>query len=75
MDGRSPSGFTNSSYCGLYCSPAQPPAPAPGPATINPQTVKMKSLIDVFTQSKGIGTFFAIIWYNPWVLFVLFSFW
>ena len=79
MDGTSPSGFTNSTYCGMNCNstPNTPstPTPAPKPAPVNPVTVKVKSLIDVFTSSTDIGAFFAIIWYNPWTLFVWFSFW
>lgn len=58
----------------MNCAPPSP-APAPGPAVVNPQTVKVKSLFDVFTKATDIGTFFAIIWYNPWVLFAWFSFW
>ena len=74
MDGRSPSGFVNSTYCGMNCAPPAP-APTPAPQAVNPQTVKVKSLIDIFTKATDIGSFFAIIWYNPWVLFVWFSFW
>jgi len=79
MDGRKPSGFTSSSYCGMTCttpSPAPPsPAPTPGHEHVDPQTVIVKSLWDVFTKATDIVTFFAIIWYNPWVLFAWFSFW
>ena len=77
MDGRSPSGFTNSKYCGINCIPTTPvtPTPTPTPTVVNPQTVVVKSLFDVFAKATDIGTFFAIIWYNPWVLFAWFSFW
>ena len=77
MDGRSPSGFTNSSYCGINCIPKSPvsptPTPDPTPTPVDPQTVKVKSLMDVFAKATDIGNFFLIIWYNPWVLIVWFS--
>ena len=67
MDGRSPSGFTNNNpYCGFNCIPKLSP--------VNPQTVAVKSLIDVFAKATDIGSFFLIIWNNLWVLFVWFSF-
>lgn len=73
MDGRSPSGFTgNNLYCGFNCTPH---APTPTPTPVNPQTVVVKSLFDVFAKATDIETFFLIIWYNPWVLFLWFSFW
>ena len=53
MDGRSLSGFTNSSYFGTNHA-LQLPAPAPSPTVVNPQTVKVKSLIDVFTKATDI---------------------
>jgi len=71
MDGRTPSGFTNSKYCGINCIPSSSVIPT----TVNPQTVVVKSLFDVFAKATDIGSFFAIIWYNPWVLFLWFSFW
>ena len=75
MDGRSPSGFTNNNpYCGFNCTPASP-TPTPAPTPVNPQTVVVKSLFDVFAKATDIGSFFLIIWYNPWVLFAWFSFW
>ena len=53
MDGRSLSGFTNSSYFGTNRA-LQPPALAPSPTVLNAQTVKVKSLIDGFTKATDI---------------------
>jgi len=77
MDGKSPSGFTASTYCGINCTPSSPTSPTTPttPTVVNPQTVKVKSLLDVFAKATDIGSFFAIIWYNPWVLLAWFSFW
>ena len=58
MDGSSPSGFKNSTFCGMNCtakptpnpSPGPSPSPTPGPSPLLPNTivdystVKIKSL-------------------------------
>jgi len=36
---------------------------------------KVKSFVDLFSQASSVGEFFQLIWENPWVLLVLFSFW
>ena len=88
MDGSKPSGFTNSSFTGMnYTSngttpildPNDPsPFPTPGPQPTPPNTiidystVKVKSLKDLFDKSTDMFSFFALIWYNMWVLFVWF---
>ena len=57
MDGLSPSGFKNSTFCGMNCTgnettpnPSPGPSPPPGPSPLPPNTivdystVKIKSL-------------------------------
>ena len=78
MNGTSPSGFTNSKYTGMmtctqYNNLVNPSSN--NPTTRNVQSIKVGSLIDVFTNSTSIGDFFALLWYNPWVLFVWFKLW
>ena len=81
MDGSSPSGFKNSTFCGMNCTgneitPNPPPGPSPGPSPLPPNTivdystVKIKSLLDLFAKSADIWSFMSLFWYNMWVLFV-----
>ena len=54
MDGSSPSGFTNSTFCGMSCSTLPSPTPNPTPTPTPPNTVVdyskvvVKSLKDLF---------------------------
>jgi len=82
MDGSSPSGFTNSTFCGMNCTsngtspspntPTPTPTPAPPNTNIDYSTVKVKSLKDLFAKATDMYSFFTLIWYNMWVLFVWF---
>ena len=91
MDGSTPSGFTNSTFCGMNCTinsttpnpspspnPGPSPSPTPGPQPTPPNTivdystVKVTSLKDLFAKATDMFSFFSLIWYNMWVLFVWF---
>ena len=50
MDGSSPSGFTNSTFCGMSCStlPSPTPTPTPTPTVVDYSKVVVKSLKDLF---------------------------
>ena len=54
------------------------PSPTPGPQPTPPNTitdystVKITSLKDLFAKATDMYSFFALIWYNMWVLFVWF---
>lgn len=72
MDGKSPSGFTGSSYEGMHddCARYNPVA-----ATKSIEDTEVKSLMDVFEHANDAGEFFEYLWYNPWVCVVWFHFW
>ena len=74
MDGSSPSGFTNSTFCGMSCStlPSPAPTPTPTPTVVDYSKVVVKSLGDVFAKAKDFWSFCTMIWYNMWVFFVWF---
>ena len=48
MDGSSPSGFTNSTFCGMSCSTPPSPTPNPDPTVFDYSKVVVKSLKDLF---------------------------
>ena len=84
MDGSSPSGFTNSTFCGMNCksngtspdpknpSPVPGPSPTPPNTNVDYSTVKVTSLKDLFAKATDMFSFFTLVWYNLWVLFVWF---
>ena len=78
MDGSSPSGFTNSTFCGMNCTPAVNPnnpvnpSPSPPNTITDYSTVKVTSLKDLFAKATDMFSLMSLIWYNMWVLFVWF---
>ena len=69
-DGSSPSGFTNSTFCvtnDTNCLGA-----TQANTNFNYFTVKVISLIDLFSKSTDVSSLYALLWYNPWVLFAWF---
>jgi len=44
-------------------------------STAEPAKKEVKSLIGLFEQAKDVDEFFSLLWENPWVIFVWFSFW
>ena len=60
MDGSSPSGFKNSTFCGMNCTgnettpilpppcpPGPPPGPSPGPSPLPPNTIVDYSTVKI----------------------------
>ena len=82
MDGSSPSNFTNSTFCGMNCksngttpnpnTPTPTPTPTPANTNVDYSTVKVNSLKDLFAKATDMFSFFALVWYNMWVIFVWF---
>lgn len=90
MDGQSPSGFTESCYTGMdnwdcskaanYCRSSSNDNGGSTTEEAQPEErditkIEVKSLADVFENSKDLGEFFTFIWYNPHVCVVWFHWW
>lgn len=83
MDGSSPSGFSNSTYCGMTCTATVTPTPTPTPSPVTPKPVtpakvdyskvKVKSLKAVFSAAPDVFALVSLLWNNPWVFFVWFD--
>ena len=74
MDGQQPSGFTNSQFKGMDNWSCDSGSTDDG-GKRDVSKIEVKSLSDVFSQSKSVEEFFSFIWYNPHVCFVWFHWW
>jgi hypothetical protein len=68
MDGSIPSGFKNSTYCGMNCPSKYSPN-----TIVDYSKVKVRSLVDLFSKASDIYSLLSLLWYNLWVLIVWFN--
>lgn len=87
MDGRLPSGFTGSKYCGSYCPVTTTTTTNTYEAKYGKESTwrsgskytgppqKSQSLTELFQSAGDITTFFSVIGSNPMLLLVWFKIW